>query len=357
MGKIIPCNDLGFPNNIMRIAGGFLTGAYYNWSCAVPIVPVDATINTCTSSVFKLGNFNADTMNNKLFETIVKKVCVSAMEIGYAFSFESGNHFLTISKDDSGNYYLIPHCSAKQAKESCFGLYPSERVWYKNKIKTLYSEDQTRYIRYIRSDTAVKFIDYANRLRDFNQEMHQYIAEEFAFETGSKIIGQPIIKHHYGMPTPNSIAIGTFTVDTRSNNDNDLIVPVFSELGKDICIFSVSRQQSQTYTPFSTNQKIVLVPHGWGQVIDGIKSMRVENIYDENARQLILETTEYHQLNVTPQKRISFSEKKVRLFNSVNEFLEEKCSHINGRVETILHPVYCFCSRTVQLNNFCFDKK
>ena len=53
--KIIPCNDLGFPNNVVRIAGGFLTGAYYNWSCAVPIVPIDATINTCTSSVFELN--------------------------------------------------------------------------------------------------------------------------------------------------------------------------------------------------------------------------------------------------------------------------------------------------------------
>ena len=77
--KVIPCNDLGFPNNIMRIAGGFLTGAYYNWSCTVPIVPVDATINTCTSSVFKLKGFDADTLNNEAFETIVKNVCVNAM--------------------------------------------------------------------------------------------------------------------------------------------------------------------------------------------------------------------------------------------------------------------------------------
>lgn len=256
--KVIPCNDLGFPNNIMRIAGGFLTGAYYNWSCAVPIVPVDATINTCTSSVFKLKGFDADALDSESFEILVKKVCACAMETGYAFSFESGNHFLMISKDDLGYYYLILHCSAKQAKESCFGLYPSERVWYKDKIKTLYSDDQTRYIRYIRSDTAVKFIDYANRFRDFNNEMHQYIAEEFASEIGTEIIGQPIIKHHYGMPSSTSISIGTFAVDTMSTNDSDLIVPVFSELGKDICIYSVSRMQNQTYTPSGTNQKIIL---------------------------------------------------------------------------------------------------
>lgn len=354
--KIIPCNDLGFPNNIMRIAGGFLTGAYYNWSCAVPIVPVDATINTCTSSVFELKGFDAAAMDNESFKTIVRKVCTRAMETGYAFSFESGNHFLMISKDDSGNYYLVLHCSAKQAKESCFGLYPSERVWYKNKIKTLYSDDQTRYIRYIRSDAAVKFVDYANRFRDFNQEMHQYIAEEFALETGAEIVGLPNIKHHYGMPTPSSISIGTFAVDTMSTNDNDLVVPVFSELGKDICIYSVSRRQSKTYTPPGTSQKIVLVPHGWGQIIDGIKSMRVENIYDEKDRQLILETDKLYQLDVTPQNRISIPEKRVRLFSSVNSFLNEQCSNISGRIQTFLHPIYCFCSRTVQSNNFLLDK-
>ncbi|MDE5736932.1 MAG: hypothetical protein K2H93_01045 [Oscillospiraceae bacterium] len=355
--KIIPCNDLGFPNNIMKIAGGFLTGAYYNWLCAVPIVPVDATINTCTSSVFKLKGFDADTLDNKSFETIVRKICASAMETGYAFSFESGNHFLIISKDDFGNYYLVLHCSAKQAKESCFGLYPTEKVWYKNKIKTLYSKDQTRYIRYVRSDTAVKFVDYANRFRDFNQEMHQYIAEEFAFEVGAEIVGQPNIKHHYGMPTSNSIAIGTFVVDTRSTNDSDLILPVFSELGKDICIYSVSRRQGQTYTPPGTSQKIILVPHGWGQVIDDIKLIRVENVSDEKDRQLILETNVCHQLDVTPQNRIAFPEKHVRLFSSIEDFLKEKCSHINGHIKTIMHPVYCFCSRTVKSKDFHLDKK
>lgn len=355
--KVIPCNDLGFPNNIMRIAGGFLTGAYYNWSCTVPIVPVDATINTCTSSVFKLKGFDADTLNNEAFETIVKNVCVNAMETGYAFSFESGNHFLMISKDKYENYYLVLHCSAKQAKESCFGLYPSEQVWYKDKIKTLYSKDQTRYIRYIRSDTAVKFVDYANRFRDFNEEMHQYIAEEFASEVGAEIIGQPNIKHHYGMPTPNSISIGTFAVDIMSTNDNDLIVPVFSDLGKDICIYSVSRKQEHTYAPSGTSQRIVLVPHGWGQVIDGIKSMRVDNVNNERYRQLIIETDNRYPLDVTPQNRISIPEKRVRLFESVSSFLLDKCSNISGEVQTVLHPVFCFCSRTVHSKNYFLDNK
>ncbi len=354
--KIIPCSDLGFPNNIMRIAGGFLTGAYYNWSCAVPIVPVDATINTCTSSVFELKGFDPDTFDDESFTRTVKTVCTSAMESGYAFSFESGNHFLMISKDDSGRYYLVLHCSAKQAKESCIGLYPSERVWYKNKIKTLYSDDQTRFIRYVRSDTAVKFVDYANNFRDLNKEMHEYIAREFASLTGCQIMGQPNIKHHYGMPTSTSIAIGTFAVDTHSTNDNDLIVPVFSDLGKDICIFSVSRKQEQTYTPSGTSQKIVLVPHGWGQEIQGIKSIRVDYVPDEKDRQLILTTNTVHSLDVTPANRICFPEKRVRVLDSVEQFLTQECSHINGSIKTVLHPVYCFCSRAVQDQKYRYDK-
>lgn len=354
--KIIPCSDLGFPNNIMRIAGGFLTGAYYNWSCAVPIVPVDATINTCTSSVFELKGFDPDTFDDESFTRTVKSVCTSAMESGYAFSFESGNHFLMISKDDSGHYYLVLHCSAKQAKESCIGLYPSERVWYKNKIKTLYSDDQTRYIRYVRSDTAVKFVDYANNFRDLNKEMHEYIAKEFASLAGCQIVGQPNIKHHYGMPTSTSIAIGTFAVDTHSTNDNDLIVPVFSDLGKDICIYSVSRKQAQTYTPSGTSQKIVLVPHGWGQEIQGIKSIRVDYVPDEKDRQLVLTTNTVHSLDVTPKNRITFPEKRVRVLDSVEQFLTQKCSHINGFVKTVLHPVYCFCSRAVQENKYRYDR-
>lgn len=235
--------------------------------------------------------------------------------------------------------------------------YPSERVWYKDKIKTLYSKDQTRYIRYIRSDTAVKFVDYANRFRDFNQEMHQYIAEEFASEVGAEIIGQPNIKHHYGMPTPNSISIGTFAVDIMSTNDNDLIVPVFSDLGKDICIYSVSRKQEHTYAPSGTSQRIVLVPHGWGQVIDGIKSMRVDNVNNERYRQLIIETDNRYPLDVTPQNRISIPEKRVRLFESVSSFLLDKCSNISGEVQTVLHPVFCFCSRTVHSKNYFLDNK
>ena len=181
--------------------------------------------------------------------------------------------------------------------------------------------------------------------------MHEYIAELFASKSGCQIVGQPNIKHHYGMPTPTSIVIGTFAIDTRSTNNNDLVVPVFSDLGKDICIFSVSRIQHQTYTPSGTNQRIVLVPHGWGQVINGIKSLHVDNANDEMKRKLILEASETHEIDVIYKNRLTIEEKHVRQFDSISSFLNNNCTNIKGKIKTILHPVYCYCSRTVKSEN------
>lgn len=55
---IIPSLDLGFPNNVQRLAGGFATGMLVAWQCGLDMVPVDATVNICTSSVYKLDGIN-----------------------------------------------------------------------------------------------------------------------------------------------------------------------------------------------------------------------------------------------------------------------------------------------------------
>ena len=53
--EIWAMSDLGLPNNISRIHGGFFTGAFYRWQTSVPIVPVDATVNCCGVSVFRIN--------------------------------------------------------------------------------------------------------------------------------------------------------------------------------------------------------------------------------------------------------------------------------------------------------------
>lgn len=52
--RIYPSLDLGFPNNVQRLAGGFATGMLVTWNCGINIIPIDATVNVCTSSVFCL---------------------------------------------------------------------------------------------------------------------------------------------------------------------------------------------------------------------------------------------------------------------------------------------------------------
>ena len=53
--QIYPSLDLGIPNNVQRLAGGFGTGMFITWDCGIPIIPIDATVNVCSSSVFRLG--------------------------------------------------------------------------------------------------------------------------------------------------------------------------------------------------------------------------------------------------------------------------------------------------------------
>lgn len=331
-----------------------MTGALYDWSCTVPIIPIDATVNTCTSSVFRLGDFD-ESMTNEQFESIIDTLCKKAMDNSFVFNFKSGNHFLIVAKDDEGNYYLVLHCSETRSKASYIGLYPNSRVWYAENIKTKYNKAQTRYLRYIRGDAAVKFVDYANRFREESEEIHRYTAEEFAKLIDTHVFTQDaIIKHHYGMPTSSSVAIGTFTIDVYSR---DRIVPVFSDLGRDICLYEVSNQQNNVYNLAGTNKNIVLVPHGWGQVLDDIKGIRIENACNEKERRLILEFPDISLLEfVHPAVRLSLAQKHIRQFDSICAFFEENCSHINGSVKKILHPVFCYCDYSVKNKTYRINR-
>lgn len=350
--KIIPACDLGFPNNVTRIAGGFLTGALYDWSCSVPFIPIDATVNTCTSSVFKLQSWNKNIASDDFYH-IIETLCKNAMTQGYAFSFDSGNHFITLACDDEDDYYLVMHSSAKQSKESCFGLYPTERAWFRENIKTIYDNDDnpTRYLRYIRGDAAVRFYDYATRFREFNEEIHRYVAEEFVRLCGIQLSHKkPIIKHHYGMPTSSSIAIGTFVINVDEDNSHNRTVPIFSDYGKDLCLYRVNQEQKQTYVLAGTKSHVILVPHGWGQVIDDIACLNIRYVSDEFKRQLHLTFSDSSILkfDVTSDQRLNLKQKHIRTYTDIQEFLEKNSRFFNGSTQTLLHPVFCYCAKTAK---------
>ena len=170
---IYPSLDLGFPNNVRRLAGGFATGMLVTWQCGIDIVPVDATVNVCTSSVFKLDRFDETYLNDNdaFYRKIDDYARTAGAWLGYSFSFTSGNHFLLIAKDESdGSYYLVLHSSANELKHSYMGLYPVEGNWYSNKIKNIKSENSNRYFRYLKDEDARYFIQMTKNFQTYNEQ-------------------------------------------------------------------------------------------------------------------------------------------------------------------------------------------
>lgn len=66
--NIFPSFDLGVPNNVIRLAGGFATGSIISWCFSIPFVPVDITLNVCSSSCYYIDNILAKNIGDKLNE-------------------------------------------------------------------------------------------------------------------------------------------------------------------------------------------------------------------------------------------------------------------------------------------------
>ena len=336
--KVVPSVDLGFSSNVVRMAGGFFAGALYDWSCSVPIVPIDASVNTCTCSVFSLSGFD-ESMSDEEFNQIIEKMNLSGAREGYSFNFKSYNHFFTVAKDEDRNYYILIHTSAREGVDNTFGLYPGgDRTWFSNEIKTLVNKSQTRYMRYIRGTPAIRLIDYSMRFRQFNEHVHRFIADEFGKACGSET-EQIIMRHLYGMPTSSSIAIGTFAVDLF---DNDLLVPVFPAGGNNkICLFQLSREQNHTYRLAGTSSEYITVPYSYGSIFKGIRGISIEKPDSPQNRALVIECSDgIKRFSVNNSARISdIKEKCMREYDSVMSFLGRNSHYISGRIYRVLTPV------------------
>lgn len=336
--KVVPSVDLGFSSNVVRMAGGFFAGALYDWSCSVPIVPIDASVNTCTCSVFKLAGFD-EHMSDAEFNNIIEKMNAIGAREGYSFNFRSYNHFFTVAKDEEDGYYILIHTSAREGIDNTFGLYPGgDRTWFTNEIKTKLNRSQTRYMRYIRGNSAIRLIDYSMRFRQFNEHVHKFIASEFG-----KLCGvhteQLIMRHLYGMPTSSSIAIGTFAVDIF---DSNLLVPVFPAGGKsNICLFRVSSEQSHTYRLAGTSTEYVTVPYCYGSIFEGIRGISIENPTSLQEKSLLIDCTDgLHRFPVNGAERISnIKEKCMRRYPDVMSFLGQNSRFFSGSIEKILTPI------------------
>lgn len=332
---IIPSLDLGYPNNVMRLAGGFATGMLIDWDCGTSFVPIDATVNVCTSSVFKITP-GSELLND--FEGFVKKVTeTDATSMGYSFSLKSGNHFLMLATDEEGDYYLVLHSSVKEMKESYLGLYPSEVNWYSSRVKSDPPESiqsNERYIRYIKGEEATYFIKTAHYLEKYNVEIHEWIASKL--NCGRKD-DKPIIRHHYYMPTDSSIAIGTF-VEAPGET-----VPLFSDVGKPVYLFEIGKD-NWTYNLGGNKGEVCIVPHGWGQQIENVSS-----IQNRNGR-LILgydDGTEQAYQIYSKERFKKESGKRIRQFSDGQEFLEKGRNFVSGEIKKILTPEYLYCQQFI----------
>ena len=332
---LYPSLDLGFPNNVRRLAGGFATGMLVTWNCGVDMVPIDATVNVCTSSVFRLDQIDPQWLQDpQSFYDLVDWYAREASEKkGYSFSFLSGNHFLTIAKDkDSEEFYLILHSSANELKHSYMGLYPVEDNWYSKSIKHI-NGPNGRYFRYLKDEDARYFIRMAKNFQKYNEQIHQWVAERInggEFRTERKWMA-----HHYYMPTDQSIAIGTFAEPVGAQ------VPMFSASGKSIYIFEIGPDNFQIDLG-GQKGKVCLIPHGWGQKIDGIEAIRIRG----NDLVLRVYGQEY-PTHISSQEHIRCSRKTIRQFENGEEFLKVGGQYISGRFVKELIPCVEYSRNTV----------
>lgn len=350
---IFPSLDIGFPNNVLRLAGGFATGMLVVWKSGTPLVPVDTTVNVCSSSYYE---FPISALNGRSIQTVFNSKIINdiitngSVNEGLAFSFNTGNHFLLLSRGrESGNYYLVLHSSAKQYKDSFLGLYPKPNNWYFDFVKPYEDKVSGRYINYLKDTEAQRFISIARSLNEQNKDIHSWFAKQILGDI--KPI-QSKTYHHYGMPTDYSIAIGTYVVDEKD------IVPIFSKEGCPIFLFKVS---SDMWSIELEGKRKYVVPHGWGQKLkyeyfqDQITEYQLKTVglkVKNNA--LIFENLqngdEIKKINVNYQARFPKDMVGVRNlykkhpFDGKNIFGETP--YLKGTIVDVLDPVALFSKDT-----------
>lgn len=270
--------DLGIAQNGTRMMGGFFTGACYTWNSDIPFIPIDATINVCGTAVYKLNknitneefisklnkvmndrNTYLDFVNKYLPSNVLKSIDVSDSS-KFFWNYNKGNHFVIFAESNGDGelekgQYMIVHASAIEFKKDNlqYGLYPVKDNWFYDDIQVEYDENHKRYIRYITGEKATRFYEIATFLKDFNKIRNRYFCQSVL---GDLIESEIINISHYGMPTINSVCIGSqweqtdYTLLTAPGNDIFLVHPNIDKCNQN----SVSIDE----------KNLTLTPHGCG---------------------------------------------------------------------------------------------
>lgn len=218
--------DLGISNNGPRMTGGFYTGLHMQWDTETPFIPIDATLNVCGVSVYKI--YNKFTYDD--FICNIKNAGKMFEQNNYIWNFNNGNHFIVLAEDEIGEKYLFIHSSNPEYKQGKLTLYDNGNAWFKNDIKTLRYKD--RIFRYIHGSAAERFYNIY-RQAESDKEVFQDIVAEYIM--GKENFSKCIYSQHYGMPNRNAIAIGC-----QWHGVNRVML---SDLGKDIYFISCEDEQ------------------------------------------------------------------------------------------------------------------
>ena len=246
---ITTLEDLGFSNNVIRMAGGFFTGMFIEWGSKIPFVPVDATVNACGVSVYECDEITS----KRLFCERISNAKNKLESLKIKDNFNVGNHFISYCSDVYGKHYLVIHASDNSFKYGEKGLYPEPGCWYWNDLQTY--RFQKRYLRYLCGEIVNTFYDYYQQAEMNNPKRNDLMAELILDGMRcDKVLYTP----HYGMPSKNSIAIGC----QWKKGEKVLL----TRRGQDIFIIDDDNQQQD------------LFPHGFGVRLNGeARSLLLEN--------------------------------------------------------------------------------
>jgi hypothetical protein len=247
--KIKTTLDLGFPHDVIRIAGGFATGVYVEWDSSFPIIPVDTCVNVCTCSFFEVSDNIQKIFKTVTFKELNKKLANSI----YMSNFHRGNHFISFLKSQTtSKLFLLLHSSAFELERKFNGLYPIAENWYYDKIETYVNKNG--YIRYISGSDAELFFKIAQHSIPFNENRHEFIAHQLL--QGITKVQTVEHHHHYFMPNNHSVVMGNYVIKAGD------IAPILTLPGENI--YRVKFKKAKFKELYIDNEKF-LVPHGWGK--------------------------------------------------------------------------------------------
>lgn len=330
--KIHTSLDLGFPHDLIRIAGGFPTGSIVEWECNIPFVPVDTTVNICTGSIFEISNIDYDVLTESYFKKFQDRINASS----YNFNYNRGNHFMIFAKsENTGKQYLLLHSSASEFKKQYNGLYPVKGNWYYDDLK-IYSYGN-RYLRYITGTKAEMFFRIAKQIETYNSLRQEFIAHSLVNNIGT--LNNPKHYHHYYMPNNSSVVIGSYLA-----NENE-VVPIFTSVGLPIFMFKVKANTINRIN-FKGKTKYI-TPHGWGK-----KSIINPNI-DINVGEGLFTLNEVKQKIDVDSSLRNHPDLKIRGFstdsNSVNYFF----NLVRGQLVGDVLDKYC---QIISLTKYGFNR-